>query len=303
MKKEAVVSRELTYIGVFLTFHCGYSCSYCLNRHGDLTHCKELTAAEWIEGLNRLRIEREWMVPITLQGGEPSMHEGFAEVINGLRYDFYLDLLTNLDFDVDDFMGRVPPALWCQRNVPYPPIRVSYHPECVDLNILLAKALKMQLGRYPIGIYGVEHPMFDLDEIKRLCEHLKIDFRTKEFLGMHEDKIYGTYKYPEAVSGVFKKVFCKMTELLIAPDGNLHRCHRDLYSGENPLGNLMDDDLKIEFKFRECENFGSKNGCNPCDVKIKNNRFQEFGTCSAEIRKWHEGGFVKGEDLPCLLSR
>lgn len=288
---KVVVPKELTYIGVFLTFHCGYRCSYCLNCHGSLTHCKELLATEWIAGLNRLQIEREWMVPITLQGGEPSLHEGFTEVVKGLRYDFYLDLLTNLDFDVDSFMERIPPALWRQRNVPYPPIRASYHPEATDVNTLLAKVLKMQLGRYSIGLYAVEHPMFDLKQIRELCDHLKIDFRTKEFLGGYEGKVYGTYKYPEAVSGsANNKVLCKMTELLIAPNGNIYRCHRDLYSGENPLGNLMDDDLKVEFKFRECENFGS---CNPYDVKIKNNRFQEFGVCSAEIK--FDGRIMQGE--------
>lgn len=277
---EVAVPREVTYIGVFLTFHCGYWCSYCINRHGGLQHCRELTATEWIEGLNRLKVEREWMVPVTLQGGEPSMHDGFIEVINGLRDDYYIDLLTNLDFDVADFMKRIPPGR-LQRDVPYASIRASYHPEFASMEALLAKILKMKLGGYSIGLYAVEHPTLNLDRIAGLCRHLKIDFRTKEFLGEYKGEVYGVYKYPEAVDGNLKDTSCRMTELLVAPDGYLYRCHRDLYLGKNRLGNLLDDGLKVEFKFRRCENFGA---CNPCDIKIKNNRFQEFGTCSAEIK-------------------
>lgn len=298
------VSKELTYIGAFLTFHCGYRCSYCLNRYGSLTHCKELSAAEWIEGFNRLGIEREWMVPVTLQGGEPSLHDGFTEIINGLRGDLYIDLLTNLDFDVDNFMKHISPER-LKRNVSYASIRVSYHPEFVDANSLLAKILNMHLKGYSIGLFAIEHPQLNTYLVSELCKHLKIDFRSKDFLGEYEGKTYGLYKYPEAIRGHggLKHVFCKMTELLIAPNGSIHRCHRDLYTGENSLGNLMDDDLKIEFKFRKCENFGS---CNPCDVKLKNNRFQQWGSCSAEIM--YDGGIIKpgfyeGKGLPCLLSK
>jgi len=282
--KEVIVPKELTYIGAFLTFHCGYRCSYCLNRHGSLTHCKELSAADWIEGFNRLRIEREWMVPVTLQGGEPSLHTGFTEIINGLRDDFYIDLLTNLDFTVDNFMECVSPGR-LQRDVPYASIRVTHHPEFAETKDLLAKIVKLQLKGYSIGLYEVAHPLLDWNYVKELCKHLKIDFRIKEFLGRYEDKVYGEYKYPEAIDNPcnpLKPVLCKTTELLVAPNGNLHRCHRDLYLGENPLGNLMDSNLKIEFKFRKCDRYGE---CHPCDGKIKTNRFQHPGVCSIEIKE------------------
>lgn len=296
--KTVEVPEDLTYIGAFITFRCGYSCPYCITRHGELKPREEMTTVQWIEGLNRLLIPKGLMVPITLQGGEPSKRPSFTEIINGLSGRFYIDILTNLDFDIDDFMRRVKPER-LQRDVPYASIRASYHPES-DIDELLGKVLRMQSRGYSIGVFAVEHPDLDLRRIGRMSAHLGIDFRTKEFLGWHEGKLYGDYKYPDAVDGEAKTVECRMTELLVAPNGDLYRCHRDLYAGENPLGNLLDDGLEIEFKFRKCERFGGENGCNPCDVKLKNDRFQKFGACSMEIR--YQGGIVEGEDLPCFLS-
>ena len=39
--------------------------------------------------------------------------------------------------------------------------------------------------------------------------------------------------------------------------------------------------IQIDGKFRPCEVYGH---CNPCDIKVKTNRFQVFGHTSVEIR-------------------
>jgi len=287
---------DLTYIGVFLTFRCGYNCSYCITRHGELRPRKEMTTVQWIEGLNRLSVPRESMVPVTLQGGEPSVRPGFIELVNGLSDRLYIDILTNLDFDVDNFMDRVRPERLC-RDVPYASIRVSYHPES-DVDELLGKVFRMQSRGYSIGVFGVEHPDVDLVRIREMSERMGIDFRTKEFLGLHEGKLYGTYKYADAIDGEARTVECRMTQILVAPDGSLHRCHRDLYAGENSLGHLLDEDLRIDFKFQKCNNYGQ---CNPCNGKVKNDRFQRFGTCSMEVK--YQGGYVKGDVLSSFIRR
>jgi len=289
MLKEVNIPDELTYVGVFLTLFCDFNCSYCINYFGKLKMRKELTPEQWIEGLNRLQIDRSWMVPLTLQGGEPSKYERFIKVIRDLRPDFYIDMLTNLDFDIRQFMDEISPSRM-QRSVPYASIRVSYHPEYSDQNELLGKIFKLQSSGYSIGLFGVEHPDSDLSGVAFLCKQLGIDFRTKEFLGRYNGQIYGTYKYLEAINSIKKNVKCRTSEILIAPDGKIHRCHRDLYYNENPLGNILDKDLKVVFKFRECYNFGAidddgeYNSCSLCDIKVKNNRFQEYGTCAVEIR-------------------
>lgn len=265
-----------TYIAVFLTFACKYKCNYCIN--GKPNKRKHLEPDEWIAGLNRLNINRELMTPLTIQGGEPSAYKGWLDIISGLSSNFYIDILTNLDFDIEDFMRTIPPER-LQRNVPYASIRVSYHPESPDG--IFAKIAEMQARGYDIGLFAVDHPKTDIEMIRAKSEAWGIDFRVKEFLGKYKNKLYGDYKYLDALKGKLKNVKCKSNELLIAPDGNIHKCHKELYEGINPLGNLLDDKLKIEFKFRPCKD----TGCNNCDCKNKNNRFQQPDNCAIEIKK------------------
>lgn len=267
---------DCTYIAAFLTLRCNYACSYCINKHGDLLRTRrEMTAEEWCEGLNRLVIDRSKMVPITFQGGEPTVHREWPDIISGVKEDFYIDILTNGTFDIEEFMFAAPPARW-ERDVPYPAIRISYHPEFSNYNRLLDKAQRLDIWGYPVGIFTVAHPTIDIQPLRDKAARAGIDFRTKEFLGWHEGRLYGEYKYT-GLEG--KRVKCRSHELLVAPDGHIHRCHRDLYAGENPVGHLLDPDLRVEFKFRDCLN----PACNECDKKIKTNRFQQMGACSVEI--------------------
>ena len=288
--KAIALPEELTYVGVFLTLRCSFGCSYCINRFDGVRPRKELTGDEWIAGLNRLALDRAKMVPITLQGGEPSSHRDFVKIIRNINPDIYVDILTNLDFDVDEFMREIPPER-LQRDVPYASIRVSYHPEFSDFDDLVERISHMQSKGYSIGLFAVEHPEIDIARIRSRTEAAKIDFRTKEFLGKYNGKLYGRYQYAEACEGkIRERVQCRTTELLIAPDGSIHRCHRDLYHGENPVGHILDRDARVEFPFRQCRNYGQ---CNPCDIKLKTNRFQQFGYCAATIRRDREAGGVR----------
>ena len=231
-------------------------------------------------GLNKIITRSD--LPITFQGGEPLLHKDFYYIINNIKSNINIDLLTNLEFDINEFMDNINPER-LKRNAPYASIRVSYHAPEMDIDKLILKVRTMLDNGYSIGIWGVEHPLY-MNEIKRAAEKCKekgIDYRTKEYLGFYDNKLYGNYLYTEAVSGkVNKKVRCKGSELLINPEGKIFICHSDLYSGKNEIGNLLDDDFQIRENFFECDHFGH---CNPCDIKIKTNRFQQFGHTSVKI--------------------
>ncbi|MBU0481260.1 MAG: radical SAM protein [Proteobacteria bacterium] len=281
-RSPLIIPETYNYVGVFLALHCNLRCSYCINRFGELDCSRPLLSGEaWVAGLNRIVSRGD--LPITLQGGEPSLHPDFYEIINGIRPDLNIDLLTNLQFDVDEFMERVTPAR-IRREAPYASIRVSYHPESMDLDKLLFKVLKMVERGYSIGVWAVAHPqaMVAIAEAGEKCSTLGIDFRTKEFLGGYQGKIYGSYKFAGAIGGrTGRRVECRTSELLLGPHGDLYRCHSDLYGGRQSCGHLNAPDLQLSECFQECDYFGD---CNPCDVKIKTNRFQEFGHTSVEIR-------------------
>jgi len=283
---EIAVTDDCNYVGVFLTMGCPYRCSYCINSFESRRRSwRTLSAAAWIRGLSRLTNldKATGEVPVTLGGGEPSVHEGFYEIINGLPERIRIDILTNLAFDVEEMIRRVDPAR-LRREAPYASIRVSYHPSQVALEELLSKTHRLLEANFSVGIWGVLHPD-QVDDILAAKERARaegIDFRTKEFLGFHKGKLYGRYKYPDACRMERKRsVLCRTTELLVGPDGGIYRCHHDLYEQFSPIGHILDSNFKMTGHFLPCNYYGH---CNPCDVKIKTNRLQQYGHTSVRIK-------------------
>lgn len=277
-----IIPKNYNYIGAFLTFACNLKCSYCINYFEDRpVKRKTISGKDWVEGLNRL-VSRDDM-PVTLQGGEPSFHRDFLYIINNLKPELNIDILTNMQFDEQEFMKHVHPDR-VKRNAPYASIRVSYHPEEMDLDDTIRKVKNMLQNGFSVGIWGVTHPKYEkiILEAQEKCRNLGIDFRTKEFLGEDNGSLYGNYRYEGACARQARKmVQCRTTELLIDSAGSVFRCHADLYACRNSIGHILDPKFKVEDRFRNCDYFGY---CNPCDVKIKNNRFQQYGHTSVEIK-------------------
>ena len=195
--------------------------------------------------------------------------------------------MTNLMFDIDAFIKNVP--VWrFTRDAPYAAIRVSYHPGQNDIDDLIAKTKKMQKAGFRVGLYGIDHPDAQLRShilsTQERCLALGLDFRLKEFLGEHNGNMYGTFKYDKCVAGqTLKQCECRTSEIIVDPEGYVYKCHADLYIGRSPIAHILDagfDENSID-EFRDCLYYGT---CNPCDVKVKTNRFQVFGHTSVEIR-------------------
>ena len=133
--KEIVIPENYNYIAVFLTFACNLKCSYCINyfEKGSFSNT-HLSGKQWVKALNRITSRDD--LPITIQGGEPTLHKDFIYMVNHIREDLNIDLLTNLQFDVDSFIEQVNPDR-LKRNAPYASIRVSYHPAQMNLSELI----------------------------------------------------------------------------------------------------------------------------------------------------------------------
>lgn len=278
------------YVAFFLTLTCNLQCPYCINLHGSGSRYRQakranLTPEEWILAANRLILRDD--LPLTLQGGEPTLYKGFYKIVTEVKEEIKMDILTNMAFDVDEFIKNVPVQRFL-REAPYAAIRVSYHPGQNDINDLIKKTLKMQEAGFRVGLYGVLVPDEGVKkhilEIQETCLKMGIDFRTKEFLGVYNGKLYGTFKYEGAVGGnQMQYCECKPSEIIVDPGGYVYKCHADLYNGRNPISHILDENFtenEID-KFWDCDFYGD---CNPCDVKVKTNRFQIFGHTSVEIR-------------------
>ena len=282
---DILISKSCNYIGAFLTFSCNLNCSYCINRYSNtkFSHSR-LSGREWVSIFNRIKLDPSIQsnLPITLQGGEPTLHPDFYEIVNGIRPDLNIDLLTNLQFDVKEFMKNVHSNRLC-RSALYASIRVSYHPETMRYKDLFRKTLQLLDAGYSIGIWAVLHPEYvdHILEVQTYAKILGIDFRTKEFLGIYNGKLYGAYKYDACNQNDMTNVQCKTSELLIGPNGRIYKCHHDLYKDENTIDDMFVNNCQVNFKYRDCSNYGQ---CNPCDIKLKYDRFQKTGHCSVDIK-------------------
>lgn len=286
------------YIATFLTMDCNLSCSFCLNafdKQFNRKNYEELSGAEWVAALNKIESRPE--VPITFCGGEPSLHKDFIPIINNVKKDLNIDILTNLYWGkkgIEDFVSKVDPKRF-DRGAPYASIRTSYHPEQMGNGELLVKNAKtLKENGFNVGIWSVLYPspeqLSAITQMQFRCKDAGIEFRVKDYVGDYKGEYYGDYsKYEGATdSAIFKRCDCKISELLIAPNGNVHKCHRDLYANELEIGNITDANFHLEDKFRTCENYGQ---CHPCDVKVKTNYKQEIGHTSVEIKNLKEISF------------
>lgn len=274
--------QHYNYIGVFLSLSCNLTCSYCINHTVGLDQKrKHLNGKEWVEAINRIYPKDD--TSVSLQGGEPSVHKDFFFILENIRKDLNIDLLTNIQFDPHEFIRKISPDRF-NHNLPYPSIRVSYHPETMDLGPTLEKVMILKSAGFPIGLYTIDHPASkaQTQKARKACEEVGVIFKTKELLGKYDGVEYGTYKYENAsFAKELKTVQCRTSELLLSPEGDVYRCHHDLYNKKSAIGHILDPSYAIEDIYRECTYYGK---CNPCDVKLKNNRHQNFGHCSVDIK-------------------
>lgn len=326
---------SLNYIAVFPTFSCQLSCRYCINdpeqteHRGDIfpiqtirTH-NGLTPKEWITGLSRLPVKQD--LPITFGGGEPTIYyggNGLNEIIDGVPH--YVDLLTNIGH-MRFFNNIGSNVKKFQRTSPYPGIRVSWHED--EMNRVWGNGFEElvrrceslaeygfrvspEAAKSDVGIYMVLHPDNHLPDPSVWKN--KIPFEAKEFLGIHDGELYGTYAYPHSTSltklGLWPTTLgckCLTNELLIDPQGWLHACHLYLYEnwssvrldsefarlkevdynladnmsildGVNlkPIGHILDPklDLSVLIEARNCYRYGE---CVGCDTKQKRPHYKD----------------------------
>lgn len=278
---------SLNYFSCFLTFGCDKNCSYCINdpeqshdrgKFYPLLSAKAhngLTPEQWIEALSRVPVRPD--LPITMAGGEPTLYysgKGLGQIIKGIPH--YVDVLTNFatlrafrDLPADHRHKL-------QRDVPYPSIRVSWHPEQMDdFEGMLTKFdlmreygfdISSDISKSDAALYMVQHP---LNPEPPDTWRGRVAFEKKEFLGTHEGKLYGTYKYPYSTdlvsSGVWHRTLkcdCFSAECLVDPQGFVHRCHKYLYEiwSRGGLAKEFRQMVECDFKFVENEDrvFGNR---------------------------------------------
>lgn len=258
------LASSYNYIGLFLTMRCNYNCSYCIN--WKISCFGEALPEYWIESLNNLETDLD----ITLQGGEPTLYKGFYEVVNNIPHK--IDLLTNLSFDIKEFVSKVSVDKF-NNNKTFAPIRASFHSKSMVLVETLEKINFLINNGYRVGLYCI-----DCNDNSKAIEKLKkiswLDLQIKPLL---DNRIRSSEAPEHRYKGSFE---CRSRELLISPEGKVFRCHRDFYMNGNSVGKIS----KVEDNWCEYKICNYSNQCHPCDLKLKRDRFGHSGYRAITIR-------------------
>ena len=257
-------------IQLFITFRCSGNCPYCIQGPMERNVYKEVNADKWIEFIKN----HERGTAFGLIGGEPTIYNGFKKIVENCSNEYLLTITTNLKSPLfHDFTSFLD---WAVRyRVRW---NMSFHPSVLKVGDFINKVTMMRLN----GLWVDQVAAVDCEDMekyhKELCDanigfwlqtDTSIDSNgilhpTKEeydAYGTGEARIKDYKKYMYMCDGVNKgiSVFCTTKKLLVNPEGEVFRCHRDIYSRENSLGNVFDNSVVPNYL---CHNLGT---CNPCD--------------------------------------
>lgn len=173
-------------------------------------------------------------------------------------------------------------------------LKINFFPYCSDDFIIPLNKHKISKNGslhlvYVGGLYADKENLkfYNLlfQKILNKKIHLHVYVKTQHLSKEEDKKNLSSAINP--FSNNSRNCLCKTSELLIGPDGNVYKCHRDLYAEESPIGNIADSDFQIEYKYRKCGKYGQ---CHPCDVKLKTNYKQQLRHTSVEIKDMKKNG-------------
>jgi hypothetical protein len=190
-------------------------------------------------------------------------------LVSHLTKNFTVEFDTNLSFDIHEFT----------REVRHDRVRfaAAFHPEFVNLDTFLKKALTLKENGYDIGINYVAYPphLKQMKEYKEAIESRHISFDIMPFRGEYDGRTYPNgyteqekesirncdprtaARMLESYGGEKKQSrkgeICRMGQMYtkIHPDGTSYRCC--FISEKGKLGNLIEGTFTLYDEPRICE--------------------------------------------------
>lgn len=270
-----IARRSVLPYRVFYTwdihYACNYRCSYCYffkrweevakeNRYIEVNKWKDIWDSIFLKyGTGHIHIS----------GGEPFTYPSINDLVAHLTNKFTVEFDTNLSFDAHEFMRKVGPE-----RVRF---AAAFHPEFIDIDAYLKKALLLKKNGYDLGINYVGYPaqLARMKEYKEAFENEHISFDIMPFRGEYQGRTYPKgYREEEKELirncdprtaakmlesyGQEKKMshrdeVCRMGQMYtkIHPDATAYRCC--YISEKGKLGNLIDGTFSLSEEPKPCE--------------------------------------------------
>lgn len=218
-----------------------------------------MTAAQWTSALNRLDPAND--TPVRLINGGPALHPEFHDIIEGLNNSLQLIFATSLKFDTAEFIKQTQPG----RSIK---VHAGYAPETLKADEAISRSTKLKDAGFDITVIMGVRPDIALfePEIRHKCESAGIDFIARDMPDPGASGQGGKLKWDDCCGAAHaKNVLCRTTGILIAPDGNVYRCHSNLYNRADPVVHILSPFFPATKKFLPCGRYG---GCDPADVAL-----------------------------------
>jgi MoaA/NifB/PqqE/SkfB family radical SAM enzyme len=249
---------QITF-GWDLCYTCNYRCPYCGVWNKDTDGKQFLTAEEWAEIWGRI-YKKYSSCHIYMSGGEPATYPYFFELVERLTEKHSLEICTNLSWDINRLIPRIPPGIL--------KVAPTFHPSFAEFEDFFNKAIRIKDYLPNAQIYYVAYSgqIKEMPErSRRLKSHginlIPLPLRGNGFvLNSEEEKRIVEEVSPykgDKIDYQLQKIspngkLCRAGQryAVIRVNGAVDRCSQ--YStGE--LGNFMDGGFKLLDKPVRCE--------------------------------------------------
>jgi sulfatase maturation enzyme AslB (radical SAM superfamily) len=242
----------------FLTLSCNFACSYCITRYAPNHNLKfnRLPGASWFDLFNCAHN----VTDIIFNGGEPTLHPDFPDIINRLKPLKLLAIGTNYSSLATESLLRITPR-------PDLIIDGSFHPDFISHQDISKNLLRLKAAGLRVRVHPINHPTFTglLPAWLHAFQTQAIDSFIQQYEGFWEGNLLpDSSKLPACSLKSTRRVNCTRSAYTpIAPDGNVYFCHYLMYSQNQDgiIGHISNPQLSFPDSL-ECRHYGH---CNPCD--------------------------------------
>jgi SAM-dependent methyltransferase len=288
------LTRE-SHWGAFVTLRCSANCSYCLQKFSPEEFYKCLKAREEIDWKHWATFytmaQKKEVQQLSVVGGEPTLYPNLANLVNALE-GYYVTVTSNLHSalfnDIEEFASSI-------QNKSMFRLNTSYHPDVMSVEKFAERVHRIRASGIHIDqVAMVDHPGSQYRKYYLEFINHGLQLTPQTFLGKIGDNLFPN-QYTEGITNnplehqitnydLFEEGFsyrekkpvqCSVQKFLVAPNGDAHRCHYHLYSGNDVIFNITKPDVPPTTDYTFCDDFGF---CNPCDYPRA-----QFKSCNVDI--------------------
>jgi MoaA/NifB/PqqE/SkfB family radical SAM enzyme len=178
---------------------CNYRCTYCLNGFEEPSGFKILTPDEWFSVWKEI-YNKYGTTSIQITGGEPTVYPSFFEIMCNVGKMHYVELQTNLSWDPQELIEKVPPEYVSR-------IGGSFHPQYTDFEPFLKKMVRLQAAGFKVEINYVAYPplLKEAQDYINAAKEKQVQLSILSFQGEYQGK-----KYPENYNDEEKAILKKL---------------------------------------------------------------------------------------------